>query len=305
MSAASFAAAQVLSALPRAAISRAVGHLADRPWAPWMERTIVGAYSRVYGISFDECVQSSGWATFDAFFTRRLRPGTRRVDPDPMTIVSPADGTLAAVARVEPGDRFVVKGRPYSVADIVGDAASAQRHSGAMGWVIYLSPRDYHRVHAPVGGCIRRIRSMAGDHYPVNALGTRYVPNLLGRNRRVAIELDADHHLGLITLVMVGAMIVGRITTTGIAARDVPLGDHVFDPPLRVERGEEVGTFHLGSTVVLLVEKARRADALARGGVVRYGQPLLRIGDPARLGAQLNGAAVVESGSGTLQRGDG
>jgi phosphatidylserine decarboxylase len=104
---------------------------------------------------------------------------------------------------------------------------------------------------------------------------------------------------------MVGAMIVGRITTTGIAARDVPLGDHVFDPPLRVERGEEVGTFHLGSTVVLLVEKARRADALARGGVVRYGQPLLRIGDPARLGAQLNGAAVVESGSGTLQRGDG
>jgi phosphatidylserine decarboxylase len=302
MSATSFAAAQVLRVLPRAAIGRAFGRLADHPWSPWLERTVVGAYVRVYGISFDECVQSSGWATFDEFFTRRLRPGMRQVEPDPSTVVSPSDGTIAAVASVEPGGRLVVKGRPYGVADLAGDAGAEPRFSNGVGWVIYLSPGDYHRVHAPVAGSILRIRSMAGEYYPVNIVGTRHVTNLLGRNRRVAIELDSDRGLGRVTVVMVGAMLVGRITTIGIAARDVPVGDHVFDPPIRVERGEEIGTFHFGSTVVLLVEKASRSDAVARGGVVRYGQTLVRAGDRSLGAGRVDGFVAVESGLGALQR---
>ena len=306
MSAASFAAALVLRVLPRAAIGRAVGVLADRPWSLWLERTVVGAYARVYGISFDECVQSSGWATFDDFFTRRLRPDTRHVDPDPSSVVSPCDGVIAAAASVAPTGSFTVKNRSYKVAELVGDASEGQRFCDGVGWVIYLSPRDYHRVHAPVGGSIRRIRSMAGEYYPVNAVGTRHVGNLLGRNRRVAIDFDADGGRGCVTVVMVGAMAVGRITTIGIAGRDVPVGHHVFDPPLRVERGQEIGAFHIGSTVVLLVEKANAEDRVARGGTVRYGRPLLRFGDKVFRGSRLNGVTPgVADGSGSVLRSDG
>ena len=151
----------------------------------------------------------------------------------------------------------------------------AARFLGGSGCVVYLSPRDYHRVHAPVGGTIRRIRSMPGDYYPVNSIGVRHVENLFCRNRRVAIEIDADSGLGRVTVVMVVAMIVGRITTVGIGARDVPLGDHVFDPPLRVERGGELGVFHLGSTAVVLAERRVAGPWLVVEGPVQYGQALL------------------------------
>ena len=92
-----------------------------------------------------------------------------RVDPDPRAIVSPADGRIESIGRIDAGGNFLVKGRPYSVAELVGDAAEARRFLGGAGFVVYLSPRDYHRVHAPVAGVIRRIRSMPGDYFPVNA----------------------------------------------------------------------------------------------------------------------------------------
>jgi phosphatidylserine decarboxylase len=143
--------------------------------------------------------------------------------------------------------------------------------------VVYLSPRDYHRVHAPVSGVIRRIRSIPGDYYPVNTVGMRHIPRLFCRNRRVAIEIDShDDCPGRVTVVMVVAMIVGRITTVGIDARDVPFGDHTFDPPLRVARGDEIGVFHLGSTTVVLVEEESAGERRAGVGPVLYGQALLR-----------------------------
>ena len=278
MSAVTYATAQFLRVLPRARIGRALGRLADRRWSRPVGRAVVGLYSHVYDVRLDECVQNGGWASFDAFFTRRLRDGTRDVDPDPGVVISPADGRVESMGAVDDGGSFVVKGRPYSVAELVGDDGEARRFVGGAGCVVYLSPRDYHRVHAPVSGTIRRIRSMPGDYYPVNEIGVRHVANLFCRNRRVAIELDADGDLGRVTVVMVVAMIVGRITTVGVEARDVPLGDHVFEPPLRVARGEELGVFHLGSTAVVLVEKRASGRWLAGEGPVRYGQALLRSG---------------------------
>lgn len=116
---------------------------------------------------------------------------------------------------------------------------------------------------------------MPGDFFPVNAVGMRHVANVLCRNRRVAIEIDAEQNGCRVTVIMVVAMIVGRITTNGIEARDVPFGEHVFDPPLRVARGEEIGVFHLGSTAVMLAEEPA-GEWLVRGGPVRYGQAILR-----------------------------
>jgi phosphatidylserine decarboxylase len=290
MSAVSYATAQILRVLPRQRIGQALGRLADSPWPAPVGRAIVGLYSRVYDIALDEYpegAEAGGWPSFDAFFTRKLRDGAREIDRDPRAVLSPADGRIESMARIEDGGTFLVKGREYSVDELVGGAREARRLRGGVGFVVYLSPRDYHRVHAPVSGQIRRIHSMPGDYFPVNAIGMRHVDNLFCRNRRVAIEIDADGGLGRVTVVMVVAMIVGRITTVGSDARDVPFGLHTFDPPLRVARGEELGVFHLGSTAVVLVEPPRQRSEgqwLVSEGAVRYGQALLRFGEDASKG---------------------
>jgi len=283
MSALTFAAAQLLRVLPRAGVSRVMGKLADHSWSPPVGRAVVGLYSRVYDIRFDECVKAEGWSSFDEFFTRTLRDGARPIDPDARVVVSPADGRLDSVGPVESGRRFMVKGRPYSVDELVGDPHEAARYEGGGGCVIYLSPRDYHRVHAPAGGVIRQIRSLPGDYYPVNAIGMKHVPNLFVRNRRVAIAIDTppESGLGRITAVMVAAIVVGRITAAGIDARDVPLGVHTFEPGLPIERGDEIGIFHLGSTVVLFLESSA-FRFLASEGPILYGQALSRSGAGSR-----------------------
>jgi phosphatidylserine decarboxylase len=250
----------------------------------------------VYDVRLDECEKRGEWASFDSFFTRKLRAGARPIDPDPHTVLSPADGRVESAGTVDERGGFVVKGRPYAVTELVGGEAEARRFHGGAGCVVYLSPRDYHRVHAPVGGLLRRIRSMPGDYYPVNAIGMRHVANLFCRNRRVAIEIESDGGLGNVTVVMVVAMIVGRVTTLGIDAQDVPLGDHAFEPPLRVERGDEIGVFHLGSTAVVLVEKRAAGQWLVREGPVRYGQALMRgANDSAHL---TNGREVLHGEGG-------
>ena len=278
MSAVTYATAQILRVLPRARIGRAIGRLAEHRWSPPLGRAVVGLYSRVYAVELGECVENGGWSSFDAFFTRRLRDGVRRVDPDPRAVLSPADGRIESMGSIDEGGTFVVKGRPYSVAELVGGTDEAKRFLGGAGCVVYLSPRDYHRVHAPVAGTIARIRSMPGDYYPVNSIGMRHVANLFCRNRRVAIEIDAEGGLGRVTVVMVVAMIVGRITTIGVEEADVPLGDLAFAPPLEVDRGDEIGVFHLGSTAVVLVEKHAVGRWLVSEGPVRYGEALMRGG---------------------------
>jgi phosphatidylserine decarboxylase len=278
MSALSYAAANVLRLLPRATIGRAMGQLADHRWSAALGRAVVGAYARAYDVRLDEAAQSSGWESFDAFFTRPLREGARVVDDAADAIVSPADGRLDSVGTVDARATFTVKGRPYSVEELVGSAEDAARYRGGNGGVVYLSPRDYHRVHAPVAGEIRSIRSMPGDYFPVNAVGVAHFPNLFARNRRVAIAIDTppDVGLGRVTVVMVAAMIVGRITVSGIDARDVPFGDHVLSPGRRIVRGAEIGMFHLGSTAVVFFEERAKVEwATPAGSVVRFGERLL------------------------------
>ncbi|WP_394828371.1 archaetidylserine decarboxylase [Pendulispora albinea] len=275
MSALSSVIAELLRVWPKTPINRVMGKLADHRWNPVVGRAVVDLYTRAYGISFEECIKREGWSSFDEFFTRTLRPGVRPIDPDPKVVVSPADGRVDAIGRVEPGRRFLVKGQAYSVDELVGDSEEAARYEGGGGCVVYLSPRDYHRVHAPAGGVIRHVRSMPGEYYPVNEVGVTYVPKLFVRNRRVSIAIDTppETGLGCITVVMVAALVVGRITVAGIDAHDVPLGLH--KPGLPIARGDEIGIFHLGSTAVLFLEPS--AFAFLRGeGPVLYGQSLAR-----------------------------
>jgi phosphatidylserine decarboxylase len=275
MSALTYATAQLLRALPRERFTRVMGRLADHAWSPPLGRAVVALYSRLYDVALDECDETY-WDSFDSFFTRELRDGARPIARDSHVIVSPADGHIDSMGPIDERSTFVVKGRPYRLDELVADPEEAKRYRGGHSAVIYLSPRDYHRVHSPVAGTIRRVHSMPGDYFPVNDIGVQHVENLFSINRRVSICIDTPAPLGLgrVTVVMVAAIVVGRITVTGIDARDVPYGDHAIDPPIPVDRGDEIGIFHLGSTAVLFLEKAAGLRWLAKDGPVRYGQPI-------------------------------
>jgi phosphatidylserine decarboxylase len=274
MSVASFAAVQFLRALPRTRVSRAVGRLCDAPLPPGVSRAVVSLYVRAYRIDLGECVPREGaYESFDQFFTRELKPGLRAICPNAEDVASPADGTVEAIGPVEPNGTLLVKKQRYTVADLIGDAVDAERYAGGQFAIVYLSPRDYHRVHAPVAGQITHVRSMPGDLFPVNAIGERHVPLLFSKNRRVAIAIDTPS-LGRVTVVMVGAIIVGRITVSAVAGQDVPLGDHVLSPPKLVKKGEEIGIFHLGSTAIVFVERGCAARFARATGPVRLGQSL-------------------------------
>jgi len=133
MSALSYAAAKVLRLLPRAKIGHVMGQLADVRWSPAVGRAVVGAYSRVYDVRLDEAASASGWTNFDAFFTRPLRAGARTLDVSPEAVLSPADGRLDSMGVVDQAARFVVKGRPYAVEELVGGRDEAERYEGGLG----------------------------------------------------------------------------------------------------------------------------------------------------------------------------
>jgi phosphatidylserine decarboxylase len=236
-----------------------------------MSRALAGVYASVYQVNMNEALPTEPYPTFDAFFTRNLRPGARAVSDD--AVVSPADGTIAATGPIDSGSRIFVKGSPYDVADLIGDPRDAARYVGGSFSVVYLSPRDYHRVHSPVDGSIPLVRGIAGDLFPVNSIGERHFPRLFVRNKRVAIAIDTVG-FGRAYVVMVGAVIVGRISVSTLPDPNVPAGDHPIVPARPVHRGDEIGIFHLGSTTVLLLEPGINLARAA--GPIRYGESLLK-----------------------------
>lgn len=269
-----YAAAQILRVLPRERITRAVGRLCELRLHPAVASAVVGLYARAYQVDMHEAVTpDGGFSSFDDFFTRPLRDGMRPLCPDRDAIVSPADGRIDSFGPIEHDGAFKVKGQDYTALDLVGDPDDARRYEGGQFAIVYLSPRDYHRVHAPVAGKISLVRSFPGELFPVNAIGERHFPKLFAVNRRVAICIDTEDH-GRVTVVMVGAIVVGRITVSGIDARDVPLGEHTLSPAFEVARGDEIGMFHLGSTAVIFVEPGKARPWGIQGGPVRMGESL-------------------------------
>lgn len=262
-----FAAAQLLRVLPRNAISRALGALCEaEPPAPLI-RAVLSAYSRAYDVNMGEALPSE-YTSFDAFFTRKLREGARPLDGGEETMVSPADGKIVDLGRADAKGTLYVKGKPYTVEELIGDAEWAREMSGGGFAVVYLSPRDYHRVHAPCSGKIVRVRGIEGDRYPVNSIGEEHVPQLFVKNRRVVMDLRSPE-FGRVAVVMVGAMIVGRMTVVGIDQPDVQ-GEHTTS--IDVARGDELGKFHLGSTVVLIIPPEGLERFTRDPGVVQFGQ---------------------------------
>jgi phosphatidylserine decarboxylase len=279
------AAASLLHLLPRGRITRALGHFTEARVPLPLLRPVLALYARAYDVALGEAVvPSGGFRSFNEFFTRQLRAGIHTIDPDPATVVSPADGRLDDSGPITADRRFTVKGQRYDAAALLDDADAARAYEGGHYFIVYLSPRDYHRVHSPVAGRVRAVRHVPGDLFPVNAMGVRTVPGLFARNERVVVHVDTA--LGPAAVVFVGAFIVGKITLTIDAPARPPLGGEAtvrrFDEGAgpTLAKGDELGAFQLGSTVVVLLGPAAHGRWQAAGGAeptpVRVGDAVAR-----------------------------
>ncbi len=245
------------------------------------------AYCSAYGVDLaDFDVPQRGFPSFDDFFTRRLKAGLRPLDADQEALLCPADGRLEDLGPIDLGSTLLVKGRLYTAGELLADERAASLYAGGVFAIIYLSPRDYHRVHAPVDGPVRVLRHVPGTLFPVNKIGLRHVPKLFARNERVVIEQESPIH-GPIATVMVGAIGVGRISLAFdadiVTNEGRCFGETVYaqgDAP-RLARGDELGAFHLGSTVIVFAGPGAGLSFVQRAASsVRYGEALLRKRQP-------------------------
>lgn len=262
-------------------LSRLAGWLADRRLPSGLLVPFIRAYSRAYGVDLSEAAEPpEAYPTFNAFFTRRLRPGVRPVDRLDNTVVAPCDSRLSRMERVPADGRLEqVKGQTFALEALLGSAEDAAAFHDGLCATLYLSPGMYHRVHSPVDGRILGWRYRPGRLFPVNATAVRSIPGLFARNERVALFLEGDG-VGRIALVLVGAANVGRITLRFgdlVTNAGAPPAQGQLPEPLAVRRGEEIGTFNLGSTVVLLgADPALVPVGTSPGALVRMGEALWR-----------------------------
>ena len=257
--------------LPQHAISRIAGRIASSE-QPWLRDRLIRRFVAAYGVDLSESARGIGdFRSFNDFFTRELKPGSRPLADASQFILSPADGAVSQVGSVSGGRIIQAKGRDYSVAEILCcDPEEAARFEGGSFITIYLSPRDYHRVHMPAAGRLAATTYVPGDLFSVNTGTAAGVDRLFARNERLSCRFDGpDGHFASI---MVGAMIVAGIQPVW------PVHEDFSDAGLDLTAGAEMGQFYLGSTVVLLFEPGKVAwqDDLKPGHPLRMGQAIAR-----------------------------
>lgn len=264
-----------LRLLPKNILSRVVGYLTEVKIPSPLLIALLKVYCRFYKVRLHEAIKPlHQFDCFNDFFTRRLKPGLRPVDSDPSSIVSPVDGTVAEFGEIKNNLLIQTKGILYSVNDLVGKELGASFEDGYF-LTIYLSPSDYHRIHSPVNGTVNAFSYFSGNLWPVNALGIENIGGLFAINERIVSPIDTEN--GKVALIKVGATCVGKIAveynslqsnTSHKAALNLPV-----NPPRSFEKGDEIGRFNLGSTVILLFEKGQFIPhKLHRGQTLQYGE---------------------------------
>lgn len=275
-----FLASQYLA--PHHLVSRLAGVFADNR-APWLKNRLIADFVRRYGVNMREALLEDplAYESFNAFFTRALKPEARPLSTEPGAVLCPADGSVSQAGAITHGRIFQAKGHDYGLTALLGgDPQRAAPFEGGSFATIYLSPSDYHRVHMPVSGTLREMVYVPGRLFSVNPLTAGHVPGLFARNERVVCLFDTPHH-GPMALVLVGAMIVASIETVW-AGRVAPHRRRVLSTrydrsePIHLTQGAEMGRFLLGSTVIALFgpERVRWADTARSGISVKMGEAL-------------------------------
>ena len=243
----------------------------------WLIDTVV----RRFGVDLSEAAEPDprAYPSFNAFFTRALKPGARVADPDPDALLMPADGHISQCGEIVDGRIFQAKGQSFTAAELLGDeAAAAPFHDGVFA-TVYLSPRDYHRVHMPWTGTLRETVHVPGRLFSVGTAAVASVPRLFARNERLVCHFDTD--FGPMASVMVGALLVSGVETVWSGVEIPAYADAVTKKDYRgkgivLERFAEMARFNYGSTVIVLLPKgvATLAPGLKAEAPVRLGQAL-------------------------------
>lgn len=245
-------------AMPKHAISRLVGKLAAAKMG-WLTTKLINSFINAYNINMSEAKlkNASDFATFNDFFTRELAEGARTIEPNADTLCYPVDGAISQQGDIVEGKLIQAKGFDYSLTSLLGgDARTAAPFQQGKFSCIYLAPKDYHRIHMPMAATLREMIYVPGELFSVNPLTANNVPDLFARNERVVTIFDTAH--GALAMVLVGATIVASIETTWAGTITPPAGKDIFRwqypatgvDVIRFEKGDEMGRFKLGSTVV-------------------------------------------------------
>ncbi|MDD2863803.1 MAG: archaetidylserine decarboxylase [Methylococcales bacterium] len=270
--------------LPQHALSQFVSkftHCENVTWKNFLIRQI----AMRYGVNWDESITQdlNAFKSFNHFFTRELKAGSRPLTTEKNAIASPADGVVSQAGKIESGDIFQAKGKSFTVTDLLGgDAARAEKFNDGEFTTIYLSPKDYHRLHMPLTGTLREMIHIPGKLFSVNGATTQAVNGLFAKNERVVAIFDTD--IGQVALVLVGAIFVSSIETVWHGVVTPPTRKEVrswtYDndaPTLKI--GEEMGRFNMGSTIIMLFEKDRMNwdSNFVAGKSVKFGEKIGQI----------------------------
>ena len=262
--------------VPQQKLSKVAGRLAASRH-PYVKRTFIRSFAKAYNISLDEYERQSlnAYESFNDFFTRELKEDARTIDATANGIVSPADGIISQLGQIEDHKLLQAKGRHYDVGQLLADSEDGSYFADGSFATIYLAPSNYHRVHMPFTGTLTKTRYVPGTLFSVNNTTAANVPDLFARNERLVCMFDTKY--GKAAVVMVGAMIVAGIET--VATGKIARTDDIFesDHDMQFVAGEELGRFYLGSTAIVVLPKAAKADwldSMQANSVVQMGQLL-------------------------------
>ena len=253
---------------------------------PSIKQWLIDSVTRKFGVDLSEAAEPDprAYPSFNAFFTRALKPGARIADPDPSALLMPADGHISQCGDIVPDGRgdgriFQAKGQSYTAAELLGDAEAARPFADGLFATVYLSPRDYHRVHMPWTGTLRETVHVPGRLFSVGTAAVADVPRLFARNERLVCHFDTE--FGPMASVMVGALLVSGVETVWSGVEIPAYADRISRKDYRgkgivLERFAEMARFNYGSTVIVLLPK----DAAML-------DPSLKAEMPVRLGQRL------------------
>ncbi|GGE32880.1 hypothetical protein GCM10007421_03330 [Halopseudomonas oceani] len=264
--------------LPHHLLSRLAGCLANCTWS-WVKNPFITWFVKRYQVDMSQALEENptAYSSFNDFFTRALKPDARPLDQTSGSILCPADGAISQLGKIEHGRIFQAKGHSFSVQELLGgNAELAAPFQGGEFATVYLSPRDYHRVHMPLGGTLKEMIYVPGKLFSVNQTTAKNVPELFARNERVVCLFDTE--AGPMAVVLVGAMIVASVETVwaGLVAppsRELRSTAYGQAAP-SLEKGDEMGRFKLGSTAIVLFgpDAMRWSESVKAGDSVQMGQ---------------------------------
>lgn len=245
--------------VPQQKISKAAGRLAASRH-PMVKRAFIRSFAKAYDISLEDYERQSlnAYESFNDFFTRELKDDARAIDTTAQGIVSPADGLISQLGQIQDHKLLQAKGRHYDIGQLLANNEDGNYFADGSFATVYLAPSNYHRVHMPFAGTLTKTRYVPGTLFSVNTTTAANVPDLFARNERLVCLFDTEY--GKAAVVLVGAMIVAGIETvaTGKITRTDDIQEAEHD--MKLEKGDELGRFYLGSTAIVVLPKAAKAD---------------------------------------------